>query len=113
MPPISFSSPRPRRAAVADWVLLGLALGALGGCGLPGRVASPEVRSPIDATELGEVQACFLCGDVYLGSLPDEEAIELASRRGIQTVVDVTPLGYESRFSIAASAREHLSLIHI
>ncbi len=92
----------------------GLTLAVLGGCGLPGQAETPEERSPIDATELGEVQSCFLCCDVYLGSLPDKAALELASRRGIRTVIDVTPLGFESDFSIAASAREHdLSYVRI
>lgn len=106
-----FTSSSPtaiRRPSGAHRAWLGAGLVALAavGCHSPERRAQRRGPAPIDSMELGHVQSCFQCGDVYLGSLPNSDDVELASRRGVRTLIDVTPPGFEPDFSIAKAARD-------
>ncbi|MEZ5979167.1 MAG: sulfur transferase domain-containing protein [Planctomycetota bacterium] len=57
----------------------------------------------VEPAELGEVDTCFRCGDVYLATAPDESAFELAARRGFALVLD---LRSESAVREASMARD-------
>ena len=64
-----------------------LALGAA--CRGPSSEALPATAAEPERADLGDLARCFLAEGVYLCSLPDADAFELAQRRGVELVIDL------------------------
>lgn len=68
----------------------------------PGPPAYPELR----AAEFGGMQNVAQCGQVWLGSAPTRGDLELAARRGVRTVIDLSAPTEQLDYDVAAVCRE-------
>lgn len=91
-----------------------LAAGVVAGCrALPEPVVDrePDAR-PVQNATFGTMRNVSVSGDVWLGSFPTASDLELAHRRGIKTVVDLTVRGDVEQVDVAEVCR-HLGIRYV
>jgi uncharacterized protein (TIGR01244 family) len=96
---------------VALALSLALALALLPACA---RSAAHREEQPrqLEPTQFGGLTTCYQWGDLYLSSVPGEEELELAVRRGILTLIDLREAG-GAEYELIARARDlGLSYVH-
>jgi len=87
-------------------LLSALALASLvSGCALLGGDEGEEAPIEIVAGELGDMTNISVCGDVLLGEIPSMNALDVANRRGIRTLISLLPTDSPADQVIAAECR--------
>ena len=70
-----------------------LALGALiasAACHSPRRESQSPDYPPVESADFGSMRNVSVSGRIWFGGTPDEGDLDLAQRRGIETVIDLT-----------------------
>lgn len=92
--------------------LPGLALLLLAGCGLLRKSSSgPPPIEALQSDELGSMTNVSVCGDLWVGGQPHRDDLDLASRRGIELILDLSGPG-ELGFDPAATCRR-LKMLYV
>jgi protein tyrosine phosphatase (PTP) superfamily phosphohydrolase (DUF442 family) len=69
--------------------------------------ADEDETPPIEivTTELGDMSNISVCGDVWLGEVPSKNALDIAHRRGIRTLISLLPTGAPADRIVAEESR--------
>ena len=87
-------------------LIFSLALASLlTGCAILGDDEDDFAPIPIVACELGDMGNVSVCGDVLLGELPSADALDVANRRGIRTLISLLPTDSQEDQVVAAECR--------
>lgn len=70
-------------------VLILALLVPLAACTAPGRRASAPAQPVLESSEMGSMHNVSVSGDIWMGSCPDADDLDLAARRGIARVIDL------------------------
>lgn len=82
---------RGRMNAVPPRLLAALLTGfAFAACGSTELEVQADEYPPVESASFGTMHNVSLCEYVWVGAAPQEEDFELASRRGVRTVVDLS-----------------------
>lgn len=79
---------RQRRPRILPWPGLLLTALALGGCQSASSTEAAAVVH-LEPAKFGGLKSCFQWGQMYLGSVPGPEELELAARRGVGLLLDL------------------------
>ena len=79
-------SSRPRASVLLGAVLAALSLACASSSG--GDV--PATYPPLEASDFGSMNNVSVAGPLWIGSMPTAEDLELAQRRGIEKVIDLS-----------------------
>ncbi len=97
-----------RQAASRIWLAVWIALPAvlLGtSCvGLPEEPTKPHAE--LRFAELGDMVNVCVCGDIWFGGLPNANDLDIAQRRGIETLVGLLPAKSEERAVLDQQSRD-------
>lgn len=91
---MSSTHPRPRIAALLALAVSGLCLGS---CRSTELQVQPDEYPPVEAASFGSMQNVSVSGQIWVGATPREADLELAQRRGVTTVLDLTSAEEASR----------------
>jgi uncharacterized protein (TIGR01244 family) len=84
------------------------------GCLFGGRNKEGEAYPEMKVSDFGAMQNVASCGRVWIGSTPNQADLDLATRRGVRTVIDATtPFeapGYDLPGACAALGLEYVCL---
>lgn len=110
MPTQALPTPRNslRQAAARTWLAVWIALPTVlfgTGCvGLPEEPTKPHVE--LRFVELGDMVNVCVCGDIWFGGLPSANDLDIAQRRGIETLVALLPANSEDRAVLDQHSRD-------
>lgn len=77
-------------------------------CGLLGRDEEPAPPEPLIApADLGDMRNVSRVGELWFGGPPCEADLDLASRRGVSAVIDLSVPEEEQRCDVAHACQEH------
>jgi hypothetical protein len=78
----------------------------LNGCQSTGNDGTTASYPPIVASTFGEMRNVSVCGPIWFGGRPCDQDLELAKRRGIQRIIDLSlPLEEGGGDDVAAACR--------
>lgn len=72
-------------------------------CGTTQSQGTSASYPPIETADLGEMRNVSTMGSIWFGAMPGQEDLELASRRGVERVIDLSTSEERGEYSIATA----------